>query len=418
VTKPLTEIGWVLRRAMIVIAAGVLAFPAAAAPPPGHVYNLRNIPLGISLTQFRKTPHPDAEARKMTTLVLCTGDPGVSEIEGLALTPTLLQADAKKCTYYAKTPIAGGGEQLVSAPMTFLGEAISPLFLFYRPEGATDYSLAQITFGLSNRRGNELIGLFYRAYGGPASLDVTSVPTTFGSEMSNIRYIWKNDMSSIQLDSLSFVLDQMSVVFAESRLSGDLSDRMTTIERVARIASQEEKRRRDAADQAAEARKAAGQADGAAPADPQSADASSSDAASAKASSGAAGKDEAAKDDAAKDGAGKDGTGKDGTGKDGATKDGAAKSGAAPAKPSLADALPPGSPLAGFLQPGTSSPNSLPGGALPADSPLAGALPPGSPLARPLPGGSPPASSPLAGALPPGSPLAGFRPLAPSGAAP
>ena len=395
-TMPLTEIGQIIGRAMMVIAVGLLPWAAAAAPSPAHPYSLRNIPLGISLTQFRKVPHPDAGTAGVTAQILCSGDPGGGEIDGLALTPTLLQADTKKCGYYVKAA-AAGAEQFVTAPMTFLGEAVSPLFLFYRPEGGTDYALAQITFGLSNRRGNEVVGLFYRAYGGPASLDVTSVPTTFGSEMSNIRYIWKNELSSIQLDSLSFVLDQMSVIFADARLWSDLSDRMETIERVARIASQEEKRRRDAAERAAQALKsgdATGQTDaaGAAPADAASSDASAK-AASANGSSAEASSTKAASGDAA-------------------------KGGAAPAKSPLAGALPPGSPLAGFLPKDSPLANSPPAGTAPSDASLAGALPPGSPLATSLPGGSPASSSPLARSLPPGSPLAGFAPIAPSGAAP
>jgi hypothetical protein len=253
---------------------------------------------------------------------------------------------------------------------------VSPLFLFYRPEGANDYSLAQITFAISNRRGSEIIGLFYRAYGATASLDVTSVPTTFGTEMSNIRYIWKNDLSSIQLDSLSFVLDQMSVVFVESRLWGDLSDRMTAIERVARIANQEEKRRHDAAERAAQAQKAA---DGSAQPganDASAADATSTDtqAAGASSSGGAS----------AKGAPGQASSGNAAAANPASTD--ASSRNAAPAKSSLAGALPPGSPLAGFLPP---------------DSPPASARP-GSPAS-----GSLPASSL---ALPPGSPLAGFMP--------
>ncbi|MBV8654177.1 MAG: hypothetical protein JO255_22145 [Alphaproteobacteria bacterium] len=385
-TMPLTEMRRAIGRTTIALAAGLLPWAALAAAPPAHPYNLRNIPLGISLTQFRKMAHPDGDARGAKAQVLCSGDPGGGDIEGLALSPVLLQADTTKCGYYVKTPVAGG-EQYASAPMTFLGEAISPLFLFYRPEGATDYGLAQITFGLSNRRGSETIGLFYRAYGGPASLDVTSVPTTFGSEMSNIRYIWKNDLSSIQLDSLSFVLDQMSVVFAESRLWGDLSDRMATIERMARIASQEEKRQRDAAEAAAQAQKsgdaAQSDADGASPSNTASSDATSSDASSKTASTKASSTNAASGD--------------------------AAKGGAAPAKSPLAGALPPGSPLAGFLAPGSPLASSPPGSSLPASS---------SPVGAPPAGGSPAARSPLAGALPPGSPLAGFLPAAPPSAAP
>jgi hypothetical protein len=253
VTMPLKQIRQAMPSAAMAIAALLLLpWTAEGALPPAHPYSLRDIPLGITLSQFRRTPHPDAEPRAAAAQILCSDDPGVGGLEGLALTTTLLQADAKKCGYFVKAK-GPDGDQLVAAPMAFLGEEISPLFLFYRPEGAADYALAQITFGISNHRGNEIIGLFYRAFGGTASLDVVSVPTTFGTEMSNIRYVWKNDLSSIELDSLSFVLNQMSAVFIESRLWSDLSDRMATIDRVGRIANQEEQRRRAEAERAAQA---------------------------------------------------------------------------------------------------------------------------------------------------------------------
>jgi hypothetical protein len=358
--------------AAIGLAAGILlSWTAEAALPPVHPYSLRNIPLGITLTQFRRTPHPDAAARTTPAEVVCSGDDGSSRIEGLTLTTTLLQADTKKCGYYSKAPSTG--EQFVGVPVAFLGETVSPLFLFYRPEGAADYALAQITFGISNRRGSEVIGLFYRAYGSSASLDVTSVSTTFGTEMSNIRYVWKNDLSSLQLDSLSFVLDQMSVVFAESRLWSDLSDRMTTIDRVGRIASQEEKRQREAAERAAEALKSSDVPvlpvpDDGAGGDAQPATAAPSGVASTR-TSPTSGSQPASSASA--------------TSAKGASPAQSSPTGSSPAPPP-ASALPPGSPLAGFLKP---SP------APPPPSPLAGALPPGSPLAGFLPAG-PPAGAP------------------------
>jgi hypothetical protein len=234
-------------RCVLIVLLAVSAMPLTAwgAARP---YSVRDIAVGVSLSQFRSLPHPDAETRS-TARLYCSNEPGAGGLEGLTLAPRLLQADALKCAFY-QPALAAEGEQLVAAPMNFLGEEITPLFLFFRPEGAADYGLAQITFAMSNRRGAELIGLFYRAFGGVTSLDVIGVSTSFGGNMPNIRYIWRNDLSTIQLDSLSFVLTEMSIAFLDNKLWGNLSDRLTTIERMSRIANQEEQRLRSETERA------------------------------------------------------------------------------------------------------------------------------------------------------------------------
>jgi hypothetical protein len=224
----------------------------AAATRP---YSVRNIAVGITLSEFRRLPHPDARTRNTAAQVYCSNEPGTGGLGGLALSATLLQAGAVKCAFYEKAQGADG-EQLVAAPMTFLGEEVTPLFLFFKPEGAADYGLAQITFAMSNRRGGEIIELFYRAFGGATTIDIVGVSVGFGGDQPDIRYIWRNDQSGIQLDSLSFVLTEMSAVFLDNKLWGALSERLSTIERMTRLAGQEEVRLR-AADEAKRASEAA-----------------------------------------------------------------------------------------------------------------------------------------------------------------
>jgi hypothetical protein len=236
-----------LRRSLLLlIAILILPLGAGAATRP---FSVRDIPVGMSLGEFRRLHHPDAEQHP-DAKVYCSTDPGVGGIEALTMPATFLQADTLKCGFFQLAP-AADGERLASVPMIFLGEEITPLFLFSRPEGARDYALTQITFAMSNRQGGPTIELFYRAFGGATSLDVTGVGTAFGSDMSNIRYVWRNELSTIQLDSLSFVLTEMSVVFYDNRLWNDLSERVATIERMNRIANQEEQRLREAREAAA-----------------------------------------------------------------------------------------------------------------------------------------------------------------------
>jgi hypothetical protein len=227
--------------AALLLAALAAATPASAAP--ARPYALRNIAVGITLPEFRRLPYPDIDKREAVR-VYCSNEQGAGGLGGLSLSPGMLQAGVVKCAYYEKG--AGLDAQPVTATMTFLGENVTPIFLFYKPDGAPEYGLAQITLGLSNRRGGEIVELFYRAYGGPSSLDIVAVPIGFGGDLPDIRYIWQNDASSIQLDSVSVVLTEMSAVFWDNRLWGALSDRLATIDRMNRLGTEEEKRQREA----------------------------------------------------------------------------------------------------------------------------------------------------------------------------
>jgi hypothetical protein len=236
-----------------ILLLGTSAVPAGAAVP-ARPFNVRGIPLGITLDQLRATPHPDKELRDKAHIV-CASDPRGAGIEALRLSDAMLEVDVVKCGYFV--PGVGNGEQRVAAPMEFFGEQVTPLFLLYRAADDSEFRLAQITFAMSNLRGQQLTNLFYRAYGNAPSISVTGVPTAFGAELPDIVYVWNNGVSSLHLDTLTLVLNQMSVVFTDNHLWGSLSDRLDTIARLNRIAGAEEARKRAAAKEAADALKAA-----------------------------------------------------------------------------------------------------------------------------------------------------------------
>jgi hypothetical protein len=221
---------------------------AGAAQPQSRVLNLRGIPLGITMARFRSMPFPDQDSFP-TARPFCSDDPGVSKYESLQVDATMLQAGIVKCGYFSPEKSPDTGEQnLVSAPLDVFGEAVTPLFLFYQPDGSDDSSLAQITFGMPNQNASALITLFQRAYGTPTSFDVSVVNMDFGLQLANISYLWATDPVNIKLDTISFVLNQMSIVFVDNRLWGDLHDRLLSIDNVNRLIAGDQKRRRDTED--------------------------------------------------------------------------------------------------------------------------------------------------------------------------
>jgi hypothetical protein len=220
------------------------AHSVAAAPPEARIFNLRGIPLGMTMARFRATPFPDRDAFP-TVRTFCSDDPGAGSYESLRVDSTLLQAGIVKCGYFLPEKSQGPAEaHLAAAQLDVFGEAVTPLFLFYRPEGSDDHALAQITFGLPNQNAAALIVLFHRAYGAPTSYDVSTMRTGYGLEFAKISYVWAGERSSIKVDTISFVLNQMSVVFIDNRLWGDLHDRLLSIENVNRLIAEDQKRRR------------------------------------------------------------------------------------------------------------------------------------------------------------------------------
>jgi hypothetical protein len=203
---------------------------AAADPGRPRVFNVRTIPLGMTMAQFRAMPFPDRDSFP-TARTFCSDDPGASGYESLQVEWTLLQAGIIKCGYfYPEKSRENGQEQLSAASIDFFGEAVSPLFLF-----------------LPNLNASALIVLFHRAYGAPTSYDVSILQMGFGLELANISYVWAAELSSIKVDTISFVLNQMSVVFIDNRLWGDLHERLLSIENVNRMIAGDQDRRRKAA---------------------------------------------------------------------------------------------------------------------------------------------------------------------------
>ncbi len=176
----------------------------------------------------------------------CSNDPTAAGLDALRLTSAMVEADVIKCGYFIPGP-EYGKQGLVAAPMEYFGEQVTPLFLFYRLPGTAEHALAQITFALGNSRGDQLIALFYRAFGNAPSLEVSAVPTSFGPDLADITYVWTNGVSTLHLDTLTVVLNQMSVVFTDNRLWGDLSKRLDTIDRMKRAAEREAVLQRQAA---------------------------------------------------------------------------------------------------------------------------------------------------------------------------
>src|SRR5207244_2593521 len=92
-----------------ILLCGLSAMPSAwgAAVRP---YSVRNIAVGITLSELRRLPHADAQTHPAAK-IYCSGEPGTGGLGGLALSATMLQAGALKCSFYEHAQ-AAEGEQL------------------------------------------------------------------------------------------------------------------------------------------------------------------------------------------------------------------------------------------------------------------------------------------------------------------
>jgi hypothetical protein len=213
---------------------GAALVGAALCPGVGHAqqraprpYAVHEFRLGITLAEFRKIPRLTEPPNKdVEQTLVCSTDGKVPGVDKVQPSPDLKEAGAMKCGLFAAKP----GDEPVIGSLELFGERVECEFLFYRAKNDTEYRLAQITLGFSNRGFQNIINIFRRTYGQPSGFDVDGM-RVLGSDLPNATYRWDNIVSSIRLDMFSVSLDRMSVIFIHNGLWDELGAKLRRITR-------------------------------------------------------------------------------------------------------------------------------------------------------------------------------------------
>lgn len=192
-------------------------FIAAVAEEPAP-YDFKSIPLGITLEEFRKLPHPDGDARSKP---MCTGDKvqfyyefgerfevqkfGVEKELGLV-----------KCVFWGKgyrdrpevTGLNLGGGSYGSSKYGFE----------FMPDGAGTPRLYEIYVEANLDAADDIVAALTAKYGKPKSIPGT-MQTKAGARFDQITHIWANPKSSITMQTRATRIDDMVLLFVHTGLA-------------------------------------------------------------------------------------------------------------------------------------------------------------------------------------------------------
>jgi len=207
-----------MARASIMAGAVLAALVAVAGGAGAAEYSFRGIPLGITLDEFRRLPHPDQIAGAQ---VFCTGE--VDRVTNVWL--EVFGADAtlgvKRCSYYTVTKLQ------YLKPSYFLqkvqlGAIVAPAdFVFYPdPERGGTYRLMLIVMEGDSNRFDAMVSAYTERFGKPASLTAAApVETPSGRRRSNMVAVWTGGSSEIRVTKrFGGSIKTMEIQYFEKRL--------------------------------------------------------------------------------------------------------------------------------------------------------------------------------------------------------
>ena len=179
-------------------------------------YSKRNVRLGITLEEFRKTPFPDPNEKyhHVVPTPKCSDEQisnGPYSIGFLFDLTDYEKVGAIKCGYY------GTYTYMVNPYMKEQSlEQISPLlvdwapdanYYFYKPDGSESFYLFHITTG-ENWPYHPIANAFEDALGKPTSRDSVRLQNAFGATVTSTTSIWDNGISRIRLVSNNGSIDR------------------------------------------------------------------------------------------------------------------------------------------------------------------------------------------------------------------
>ena len=195
----------------------------------GHAddaFDFRAAKLGMSLSDFKQLPFPDAQSYTSRTgnapAIICTGHPGLDSIEillrsrgieqslGVVKCLWAIQGELKfnRTTYYAPAPINVAGTPSQQILYYFVKRPEDPESRLFRISisGMDTDHFERVAQGLKER------------FGPPAQLREETVQNRMGAKFSNTIMWWRNAYSSIYLIERSGTIDKMALTYRHDTL--------------------------------------------------------------------------------------------------------------------------------------------------------------------------------------------------------
>ncbi len=218
-----------MKNTLAVLIAFVLMATSAFAET-STPYDFKGVPLGISIDEFRKMPHPDAEDKDAhyvakESSVMCTGEKiSLSADYSTEPTEVMIYDSAEKaagvvrCVWVnqsqdrmargktAALSLADSGYAVYDYSFSFIPDPQDGVLKFYRFVGETNRNaFGAVVSALTNKFGKPVV-----------SQD--EVQNGIGNKFTRTITLWKNAVSEIFVTDRSNELNKMTIIVSDKRL--------------------------------------------------------------------------------------------------------------------------------------------------------------------------------------------------------
>lgn len=201
-----------MRKILLALVALLATGPAVGAP-----LNFKGIPLGITLEQFRATPHPDGRRAK----VQCTGDAhdnlAVDTLDVEVTDKVEQSVGAIHCVFWSLEPLYSGGP--TGTLGLDIGDSGTIRYVFkFVPDKAGVKRLYKIEVIAPPDALNGIIDPLTARFG-PPEVSSTPVQNLAGATFERKILVWHRDGAVLTVRSPADVVHQMSLIYVDEALS-------------------------------------------------------------------------------------------------------------------------------------------------------------------------------------------------------
>lgn len=190
-------------------------------------FDFRSAKLGMTLSEFRQLPFPDAQTFVSRTgaapEVVCTGHPGLDATE-IILRPRGVEQvlGVVKCVWAVRGELKLNKSIYYARPMISVGGAQSQDVLYYFVRRPSDGELRLYRISVSSIDSDHFErlsrGLTDR-FGPPAKTEHEVVQNRMGAKFPNTTMLWRNSQSVIYAAQRASTIDKMALAYSHVELS-------------------------------------------------------------------------------------------------------------------------------------------------------------------------------------------------------